>query len=70
MRKQMNYNVLFIGDYFSLNTDILSDNNKLDEIALEASQFIDEYYGWSEVYAKSKQIVVRDDEGNELGEAE
>jgi hypothetical protein len=62
------YNILFIGDYFSLVTDIETDETEFEKIATEASNFINDYYDWEDVYTKSKQIIIRDEDNNELGE--
>lgn len=64
--------VMFVGDYFTLMTTIVLDNNLRNEDESEndfavrcASVFISEYYGF-DVAKASNHIGVVDDNGEEL----
>jgi len=65
---QHDYTVLFVGDYFSLVIDVVKSGRDADEIAREAIKFVIDYYGWTNIEQVSKQIIVRDADGEEVGE--
>ena len=62
------YTVLFVGDYFSLVIDVTTNNRDAEMIADEAIKFVKDYYGWTNIEQVAKQIIVRDTDGNEVGE--
>ena len=62
------YTVLFVGDYFSLVIDVTTNNRDAEMIADEAIQFVKDYYGWNNIEQVAKQIIVRDTNGEEIGE--
>jgi hypothetical protein len=62
------YTVLFVGDYFSLVIDVTMKGRDLESIVSEAIKFVIDYYGWTNIEQVSKQIIVRDTDGEEIGE--
>lgn len=65
-----NYTVLFVGDYFSLVSDVTTANTNPSDIVFEALTFMKEYYGWDNLEEVSKQITVRNSDGEEIWEEE
>ena len=62
------YTVLFVGDYFSLVIDVVTSGRDAEKISNEAIKFVVDYYGWTNIEQVSKQIIVRDTDGEEVGE--
>jgi hypothetical protein len=63
------FNVLFVGDYFSMTVNIFTEDNGVEWIAEVADKLIRDYHGFSPM-SQAFQVEVRTESGEMLGEVE